>query len=89
MIAKHVNFKGRVQGVGFRYSCYRMAAGYEVTGFVRNLPDGSVELWAQGPANEVEAYLGAVEAYFGNAIRESTVNTTPMNPRYERFEIAY
>lgn len=89
MIAKHVIFKGRVQGVGFRYSCYRMAAGHEVNGFVRNLPNGSVELWAQGTETEVEIYLQAIEDYFGGGIRERTVNEMPMNPRYERFDITY
>ena len=44
MIAKHVIYKGRVQGVGFRYTCYRLAGNHEVTGFVKNLPDGSVDL---------------------------------------------
>ncbi len=89
MIAKHVIFKGRVQGVGFRYSCHRMAARCEVSGFVRNLPDGSVELWAQGSATEVTAYLQAIEDYFGSGIREHTVNEMPMNARYERFDITY
>ncbi len=89
MIAKHVIFKGCVQGVGFRYSCHRMAARYEVSGFVRNLPDGSVELWAQGSAAEVTTYLQAIEDYFGSGIREHTVNEMPMNPRYERFDITY
>lgn len=89
MIAKHVIFKGRVQGVGFRYTCYRMAGNYEVTGFVKNLPDRSVELWAQGPVTEVETYLQAIEDYFGSGIRERTINEMPMNPRYEGFNIAY
>jgi acylphosphatase len=44
MIAKQVFYSGRVQGVGFRYATKQLAAGFEVTGWVRNLPDGRVEL---------------------------------------------
>ncbi|MHC4288506.1 MAG: acylphosphatase, partial [Planctomycetota bacterium] len=42
-IAKQIIFKGRVQGVGFRYTTQRAASRYELTGYVRNLPDGTVE----------------------------------------------
>ncbi len=45
---------GRVHGVGFRYSTQRTAAGLGLSGWVRNMPDGTVLLWAQGPADAVE-----------------------------------
>ena len=43
-----IHYSGRVQGVGFRYQTHRVAAGFEVTGTVRNLPNGRVELVAEG-----------------------------------------
>ena len=46
----HMVVKGRVQGVGFRYFIHDAAAKMDVTGFVRNLPDGSVEIVAEGTA---------------------------------------
>ena len=49
-------YSGRVQGVGFRYTVRTLATGYEVTGTVRNLPDGRVELTAEGRENELEAF---------------------------------
>src|SRR5471030_2081507 len=47
-----VFYSGRVQGVGFRYTARTVAAGFEITGYVRNLPDGRVELVAEGDDSE-------------------------------------
>lgn len=57
MIARRVLFDGRVQGVGFRYTCKDIAKGFEVVGTVRNLPDGTVELEVMGEADEVEDFI--------------------------------
>lgn len=53
-------YSGRVQGVGFRYAVRTLAAGYEVTGTVRNLTDGRVELTVEGTKAELEAFRAAV-----------------------------
>ena len=55
-----VLYSGRVQGVGFRYSVRQVASGFEVTGTVRNLPDGRVELQCSGDPDEVEAFLEGI-----------------------------
>jgi acylphosphatase len=60
MIARQVFYEGRVQGVGFRFTCKQMARGYEVVGWVRNLPDGRVELQCSGDNEEVEGFLEAI-----------------------------
>ncbi len=60
MTARHVFYEGRVQGVGFRFTCKRIARGYEVVGWVRNLPDGRVELQCSGASDEVEGFLEAI-----------------------------
>ena len=52
-----VHFFGTVQGVGFRYTACRVAAGYEVGGYVRNLADGSVECLAEGDPAEIDGFL--------------------------------
>jgi acylphosphatase len=56
----HVYYSGKVQGVGFRYTTRQTAMGYEVTGFVRNLPDGRVELVAEGLKEELEGFQAAI-----------------------------
>ena len=45
-----VFYSGQVQGVGFRYTAKTVATGFEITGTIRNLPDGRVELVAEGAA---------------------------------------
>lgn len=55
-----VFYSGRVQGVGFRATVRRIACGYDVTGTVRNLPDGRVELIAEGARSELEAFLTGI-----------------------------
>ncbi len=55
-----VFYEGRVQGVGFRWTVKNLARGFDVAGLVQNLPDGRVELVAQGDSEEVDAFLEAV-----------------------------
>ncbi|MDR1192016.1 MAG: acylphosphatase [Verrucomicrobiales bacterium] len=60
MKARRLFYHGHVQGVGFRYSARQIAAGFEVNGYVRNLPDGRVELFIQGAPDELAAMERAV-----------------------------
>ena len=88
MTARQVFYEGRVQGVGFRYTCKNLARGYEVTGWVRNLPDGRVELQCSGANEEVEAFLQAnTESVLGSHIKKTTVHTIPRPEERRGFEI--
>jgi acylphosphatase len=55
-IARKFLVSGSVQGVGFRFFAQRAAARHQVRGYVRNLEDGRVEAWVQGPPKAVEAF---------------------------------
>ncbi|HEV3272765.1 MAG TPA: acylphosphatase [Candidatus Methylacidiphilales bacterium] len=55
-----VLYSGRVQGVGFRVTVRHLACGYDVTGSVRNLHDGRVELVAEGARAELRAFLDGI-----------------------------
>jgi len=72
-------YEGKVQGVGFRASVLTLAKGYDVTGWVRNLHDGRVELSANGEDDEVDAFLkGIGESHLAGHIEsESVVQTEP------------
>jgi acylphosphatase len=89
MIAMHVIFKGRVQGVGFRYTTRRIADRYQLTGFVRNLPDGTVEMLAQGSSNDIDDCMRNIKEYFSDYIKDAKVNEIPPDPKYTDFQITF
>ena len=80
MIARQTIFEGRVQGVGFRYSCKDFARGYDLTGFVQNVSDGTVKVIIQGEPAEIDAYLKDVteESALSHLIKSHL--TTPIEP---------
>ncbi len=76
-----VIYTGRVQGVGFRYSVKQIAAGFEVTGWVRNLRDGSVEMLASGAPEEVDAFIAAVaSSHLGGYIKDTRREASDPDP---------
>jgi acylphosphatase len=87
-VCRHVTYSGHVQGVGFRYTAQRLAAGFAVAGYVRNLANGNVELVAEGDASEVDAFLQALADRLSEYIRNST--TRDENPgNYRGFQIRH
>ena len=85
-----VCYTGRVQGVGFRYTAREVACGFEVTGYVRNLPDGRVELIAEGEETETKAFLEAIpESGLAGHIRAQDVSWMPATGEFNRFEIRH
>lgn len=88
MTGRHVLYEGRVQGVGFRFTCKQIARGYEVTGWVRNLPDGRVELQCSGEREEVEAFLdGIAESELKAHIKNVSASVIPPLAGVRGFEI--
>ena len=83
-----VHYSGRVQGVGFRYATKRTAQGYEVTGVVRNLSDGRVELVAEGERVELESFRHAIQdSEIGRFIRQEETDWSPAKNEFRGFEI--
>jgi len=83
-----VFFSGRVQGVGFRYQTLQVAKGYEVSGRVLNLPDGRVQLEAEGQPNEVRDFIAAVRERMEGYIRKVEESFATRSPQYKGFTIA-
>ncbi|MGH8094261.1 MAG: acylphosphatase [Chthoniobacterales bacterium] len=90
MFSLQVFFEGNVQGVGFRWSVKHVATGFDVTGWVRNLPDGRVELQAGGEESEVRAFIEAIgQSELRAHIRKQTVSIPPQPPCARGFEIRH
>lgn len=90
MISIQVFYDGRVQGVGFRWTVRNIAKGFDVTGWVRNLLDGRVEMQVNGDANEVRAFLdGIKQSEVGSYIRKQTENKLEKPVEANGFEIRH
>ena len=87
-VARRLFISGEVQGVGFRYFAQRSSARHQVKGYVKNLPDGRVEVWAEGPAkavNEFQMDLAAGPAH-SNVTGVEEIVAEPTG-RYSTFRI--
>jgi acylphosphatase len=84
-----VHYTGNVQGVGFRYTAKTVAAGFEVVGRIRNLPDGRVELIVEGLVEELNAYRTALhDAGLAGFIRDEQIQWEDAQNQFRNFEIA-
>ncbi len=90
MISLEVFYEGHVQGVGFRWSVRNVAKGFDVTGWVGNLPDGRVQMQVHGDEPELRSFLEAInQSELRAHIRKQseTQLTTPVAAR--GFEIRH
>ncbi len=86
----HLFYSGHVQGVGFRYTARMLAHGFELTGVVRNLTDGRVELVAEGERAELEAFREAIrDSELGSYIRQEDVRWGEAKNEFRGFEIVH
>ncbi len=84
-----VYFEGRVQGVGFRFTTEHIARLFEVTGYVCNLPNGKVELVAEGDEAVLEDFLKAVtESTMSHYIRDIEIHWSQAQNTFTRFGMA-
>ncbi|MEN9974735.1 MAG: hypothetical protein RLZZ282_741 [Verrucomicrobiota bacterium] len=80
MIAQRVIFEGHVQGVGFRYTVKDLARSFDVCGWVKNLPDASVELHVMAEPDELAAFLReiTVESPVARNVKNHYAETIPL-----------
>lgn len=87
MVRAHIHFCGTVQGVGFRYTTLSFAQQLSLTGWVKNLSDGSVQALLEGPREKIEELLSKLKVQFGSFIRETQIEWVEARGEFDRFSI--
>ena len=83
----HILFEGEVQFVGFRYTARLLAQKLRLTGWVQNLPNGSVELEAQGEVSKLRKYLLQLKSQPHFHIARYRITELPPDPGERRFSV--
>jgi acylphosphatase len=87
--ARLVRYTGDVQGVGFRATTTHIASHHPVVGYVKNLPDGRVELYAEGTPEAVVGFLSEVRRYWQEHITDEQSEQQAPRGSHRRFGIAH
>lgn len=86
---RQVTFQGNVQGVGFRYTTSRLAAAFDVTGYVKNLPDGRVEVVAEGDRDEIDRFIKSIRKEFSRCIRNVGQQSAAPQGEFRGFSVRH
>jgi acylphosphatase len=87
MVRAHIHFCGTVQGVGFRYTTLSFAKQLSLTGWVKNLSDGSVQAVVEGPREKIEELLSKLNVQFGSYIRDQQIEWLEARREFDKFSI--
>ncbi|MBQ1493038.1 MAG: acylphosphatase [Blautia sp.] len=87
LVRKHLFFSGRVQGVGFRYRALSIAREYHLTGFVKNLWDGRVQMQVQGEEDHIYAMITALGKQKFIEIEDMEMYDIPVDVGEQKFSV--
>jgi len=87
MVQAHIVYSGVVQGVGFRFTAQRLAKDRNLTGWVRNLSDGRVEILVEGLKEKVEDFVQSLGEHFGDYIESKDINFSVAQGAFSSFSI--
>jgi len=85
----HVVFKGRVQGIGFRFTAERLALNSGIKGWVKNLSGGDVELVCQADKKAIDSFLDKLRNQFNNYIAGEEIELTDATEKLDNFQIRF
>ena len=80
-------FSGTVQGVGFRYTALSLARRFQVTGYVRNAPDGRVEMVIESQEHQADRFIQAVQDQMGSYISSTQQQMLPASGEFSDFSM--
>ena len=87
VLRQRVIFRGRVQGVGFRATTASIARRHPVVGYVKNMPDGSVELVAEAEPAALDQFIADLATTFARYIRQQEAHEVPRDEAFSKFEV--
>jgi acylphosphatase len=85
----YANYQGRVHGVGFRFTCQRIAGDTGVTGWVRNLSDGSVELMVEGREESLREFLTRIKDSMCRYISSDRIEWLAFQGEFKGFDVRF
>lgn len=85
----HALYSGHVQGVGFRFTAENIAAGLGVTGWVKNLADGRVEVVAEAEEEALNSFLAELSGHFSRWIKDTELDWQPAGGKFKEFGINF
>jgi acylphosphatase len=85
----HIYYSGSVQGVGFRFVAQGAARSFGITGWVKNLEDGRVEMVCEGEPAALNKFLDKIKDVFGGYIKDADAETESATGEFEGFDIVF
>jgi acylphosphatase len=85
----HAIYSGRVQGIGFRFTAIDVARDLSVSGWVKNLRDGSVEIVAEADESALDDFLARLENIFSRYIQDKEINWNSASGKFKDFSLEY
>ena len=89
IVEMHAVFSGRVHGVGFRATACHIARELDVKGTVQNLPDGNVEIFAQGTLFQLDSFINRLHSIFGENVEDVKRSIYPPRQIYSGFRTKF
>ena len=89
MVRAHIFFSGAVQGVGFRYTAQAFARELKVHGWVKNLPDGRVEMMSEGPRERIDNLIYKLDKFFDGKIENKDIDWLDPRGQFNGFLVTY
>jgi len=85
----HIHYSGKVQGIGFRYTVQRLAVPLGLTGWIKNLADGRVEMMVEGPDDLIQTFCQQVDSRFEGYIKQKNEHLQDATGQFNEFQINF
>ena len=88
-VRANIKYAGHVHGVGFRFTARSVAAHYDMTGYVKNIPDGTVEVVSEGERKTIESFFADLGSRMSYYIREADIEWSSASGEFKAFDVCF